>query len=291
MFFVYALISTIGYAFQSSLMVGYYRLLDTLSAITYRSLSLGFTMLPLALLGYIYGPNNLIPFIPTILLAGLLTTFAYWARALSYCVLPVGIAVGICEALKTIAVIICGVLFLSEFLTTTQLSILGFLLITIVILGILKERNDIPVNVLPIKGSIYCLVYGIFNALSIAMIANASRSIHPFLVAWSWQLSAGVFGLLIALIRGKLGRSSFQIVSKKDTFKITIYTSPSVIGTGFFALAISLGPIAIVSAIGTLTIVITTILAFYIYKEKLHLKQWILLILIMLSICLLKIIH
>ncbi len=85
--------------------------------------------------------------------------------------------------------------------------------------------------------------------------------------------------------RHKLKLNIF-ILSLNNLFyeKISLLSSPVLIGTGSFALAVSIGPIGIASAIGTSGLIISAILAHYVYHEKLKLSQWIGLLIVTLGI-------
>ena len=282
MFFVIALISAFAYALQGVLMATYYRSMDTLSAVSYRGLSLIFSMAPLLIFVPAHMFERIHQALPAILAASLCAALGNWAQANSYKSLPLGIATALGISFAVMVASAIGFFFFDELLTVWQTMLLILLLTGIVILGFSRSTGPLPKDHNVAKGIIFALLFGLFLGAGYALIGSASRQLHPFLAGYMWETIIGVMAAALAYSRKWFNRQSLTKISLPVFRKILVASAPTAIGTGFYALAMTLGPIALATALISTTIVFTTLLSRLIYRETLTVWQWSLL----LAICL-----
>lgn len=288
MFFLLCLFSAFSFALQSTLMVPYYRKLDPLSAISYRSLSLGITMLPLLYFVPTEDYPKLYSYAPLVALAGFCTAIGYWALAKAYRLLPFGIAVALHVGMGTLIVTTVGSLALAQVLSIRELCQITGLTLAVLLLGISRSAGKLPQEYNPMAGFLCALVSSILIAAALSCLTVVSRSVHPFLAAYSWELAAGLSAIGYAVIREVVRGEVVSRVSLKEAGDILQRTSPAVIGNGCYIFAISIGPIAMAAAIKSTNIVIGAVLAYYFFREMPTRWQWMLISLITFSLVALK---
>ncbi len=280
MFFIVALIATIAYATQGTLMASYYRSMDQLSAVAYRGLSLGVSMIPLLL----FVPSGEFAHVPSfagsIVVAAVCAALGNLYIARAFCDLPIGIATGMAMSCAAILTGVLGFVLLGEVLTSHQIFFSALILVTLTMLGMTRSGGTIPTNYNIRKGIVNCLLFGVFLGSAYSFVGMTSRSLHPFLVGYLWEFTIGIIAALMAVSRTFVGGPSLTIPKKRDLLKITLYSSPTAIGTGLYALSMTMGPIGIATAIISTMMLFNTVFAAFLYGEKLSVKQWALLVLV-----------
>ena len=274
MFFTIAILSTIGYSVQSTLMASYYRRMDRLSAVAYRGLSLGITMMPLLLFVPRGQFGRVISFLPHLGAASFVAALANWCMANAYSFLPVGIASALTMSFTAVVVVLLGFIFLAESLTGVQLCFIGLILAGVVVLGVIRSSGPLPREYSVRRGVINSIVFGLLIGVAFSLIGSVSRQLDPFLAGYSWELIIGVLAICAAVLRRAMGGAPLQRLSARETLKISLYCAPTAAGTGLFALATTMGAVGIVSAIMSSIMVFNTLFAFLLYREKLTLGQW-----------------
>jgi len=278
MFFLVALISTLGYSLQSSLMTSYYRRIDRLSAVAFRGLSLGITMLPLLLFVSRRDFARLGDYIGPLAAASLIAVAANWCMANAYSHLPLGIASALTMSFTALMTVVVGYFAFSEAMSLLQLFFIALILAGVLFLGASRSKGRVPAEYNVRLGILNSLAFGLLIGVAFALIGSVSRKLDPFLAGYCWELTIGLMAGLTAAFRGLLGRTFLHRLSLRDALMLTLYCAPTAVGTSFFALATTMGPIGIVSAIMSLILVCNTLLAIPLYKEKLSATQWLLLL-------------
>ena len=193
MYFLFALISTVGYSLQGTLLTSFYRKMDPLSAVAYRGLTLGVTMLPLLLLVSQKEFGEVDRIFPLLVCASFVTAIGnlFSARTLLY--LPVGLATALTMTFSSIVALLIGVLFLGEGLTPTQILLSVVLLGTIVVLGA-SRSSTVTLESFDLRRGIEAsLGFGLSLGTGFVLVAIASRKVSPFLAGYLWELLAGRF--------------------------------------------------------------------------------------------------
>lgn len=271
---VLAVLSVIGYALQNTLMTTFYRQHDRLSAVAYRGISLGVTMLPLIFFVPLREQPSVLPVLLVIFSAALAAALGNWTMAIALSALPIGIAIALGMSLATVVVVICGYFVFNEALSVIQLAMIAAILLGTFMLAVIKVVPAPRASYHIGRGVISCIVFGVVMGASFVMVGFAARQSHPFIVGYIWEFSIGVMAVALALLRGRVGGAGFEVLSQRNFLKLALFSSPTVLGTGAYAVALANGPVAIVSAIGATSMVFSTLFARFIFKEKLMMAQW-----------------
>ncbi|WP_152779987.1 EamA family transporter [Agarivorans sp. B2Z047] len=296
MFFFIALTATFAYALQGVLMAKVYRQSDLLSAVAYRGLSLLISMSPLLLLVPLSAYSGFIHHAGWLVLAAGLAALANWANAIAFVRLPVGIASALSMAFTALFVGLLGELLLDERLSPLQWLMAGLTLLAVLLLGASQTRTNTKSTesapqYKPLIGIVASACYGALMSCALILVAKMSRDSHPFLVGFSWEVMIGVVAMLMAFARGKLsGQAGMQKVTAAQFKQILIFASPTVIGTGCYALAMTLGPLAIAAAVLSTMMVFSMLLGWWLLAEKPTLKQWAMISLVCISVIGLKLV-
>jgi len=273
MFFIAILLSTFAYALQGIFMVRYIRSMDHLSAGMYRTLSLSISMLPLLFLAGWENISQVLPFIPTLILAAVLGAVGQWTSFFAYQSLPVGTVQALGASSRVIGLIILGVLYFGDQVTGEQYFWMAGIIIATSLLAMAK--NHMPhLDTKVISGIIWEVISGFLVALAFFFMGKVSKELDPFVSAYFWETFIGITSFLIAFTRQSFGGKKLEKISLKTFKRILLVCSPTMVGTGGFAYAVTIGPIGLASAIGTAGIPLTTLMAHYLYHEKLTRTQW-----------------
>ena len=275
LFFAVAIAATFGYALQSTLMTSFYRSMDRLSAVAYRGLSLGITMLPLLFFVPYSELNVLSPLFYSVAAASFCAALGNWCAANAYSHLPVGIASALSMSFATIVVVVFGYLLFDESLSTLQLILIFGILGAVFGLGVTKSTGSLPDEFSIPKGALNSLLFGIFLGTAYSIIAQASRDYHPFLVGYLWEFTIGIFALLFCCARKWLNASGIERIGVKRFARLSAYSAPTVVGTGAYAMATTLGPVGIATAIIGTLMVFNAVLARFLYGERLSKVRWV----------------
>jgi len=108
----------------------------------------------------------------------------------------------------------------------------GGLTLLVLLLGISKSAGRLPQEYDPWAGFLCVLVSSTLIAAAFSCVAVVSRSVHPFLAAYSWEVAAGVSGLGYAIVREVVLGKAVARISSKEAGDILLRTSPAVIGNG-----------------------------------------------------------
>lgn len=278
-------IAAFCYALQNVLVSPYYRNLDQYSAVAFRGLSLGITMLPLLLFvprESFLGLNDAMPFIVA---ACFCACIGNWTIARSFCHLPVSVATAISMAVSTIVAAVLSVTFGSDLLSLPAIVWIGILIATTFTLAICKSGGTLPERFDPVKGALFSAAFGVFLGIAYFLVGSAARLAHPFLVGYFWEFGIGIIALIVAQTPGLYGRPKFTPVDRRTFIKILLAASPTVIGTGCYAVATNIGSIPIVAALQTLIIFASAIFAWLLFNERPSLRQWLVFAAIVVAVC------
>lgn len=278
-------------ALQIALMAEYYRKLDTLSAVAYRGLSLVFTMWPL-LLFVPFGEINITStFFIYIASATCFAVIANWTNAISmrYLSVPVSTALGM--GFWSVIIAVLAYFFEDETLKLLQIFFISLTLITASILGITQNSENHLMYNNRKKGVLLTLLFGFAIASAGLFVGKASREFHPFITGYTWEVCIGVTSACIAAGRSLFTSQKLVKISLRDFSRIMLFSAPTTLGTGLFAYSVTQGKLAVMSAIFiTATMIFSSVLAYFRYKEKLNTKQLLLLGLLISFIVALKLV-
>jgi drug/metabolite transporter (DMT)-like permease len=262
--------------------------MDRLSAVALRGLSLGLSMSPLLLFvpgaDFLRAPSYITP----ILGASVCAAIGNLCAARAYSFLPIGVASAMSMSFAAIFAALIGFVFVGETLTSGQLFFALLILLGVSFLAISRSTGPLPKEYSVTRGITSSMLFGIFLGSAYALVGIVSRDLHPFLVGYLWELIIGIVAAIFASSRKFFGEPGLSRVSARDFRRILLFSAPTLLGTGFYALAMTLGPIAIATAIISTMMVINTLLAATFYGESLSARQWVLLVLVCLMVAGLK---
>lgn len=164
------------------------------------------------------------------------------------------------------------------------LQVIGILLVILIVFCFVYKKGKFQYSPLVLKLFSAMLVFGVFNKLLQKFVAD-SFDIHAYLIYQ--YMFAVIFSLIIFFFLEKGDwKKLFTIASAKNGFLIGIF---SFLGGYALLIALAKGPFALITSIHSLYIIITAILASFLFKEKLTLLKIILILLAILAIILIKI--
>lgn len=274
MFYALAIGSMLGYALQQTLLVHHARKIDGLSLAFYRGASFAVTLLPLTIGATMSDLQVIADHWMLLSLSGVTGGIFLSLTYASYKLLGVGFAGTINIAASTILTAIFGWVIFSEVLPVTGIALIGVILLGIVFFGF-HYRSPAHVDARFRAGIGLILAGSAFVVVSKFSFAVITRIGNPLLAGYFWELSIGIGCLLMLLIRHTLTGIPLQRISWRTFCTVAACSLPTIVGTGFFALALDLGPIAIIAAIGASGLIIVTLLSWFFYSEKLRGMEWI----------------
>ncbi len=289
MFWILALISMLGYTIQGTLMAHFIRKIDPLSIGFYRSITFFISLLPLLFLVDVSEIIAIKDFWFEISIAALLGAAAQWASFWTIRFFSVGIASAIKMGLFVIFSITLGVLFSDEFLTQAQVLAVILILVGATALGIRKEKMPHLKPVGFLEGLLFLVSTSILLSVSVFFVAKVSRELSPWVSGYFWETGIAVFAGIFLLFRKIFTGKSIERISLKTFGKIFLTAWPTLLGTGGFTLAVKYGPVGLVNAISVSGILLSVVLAHFLYGEKLKPVHWSLIGIIIIGVVALKI--
>ncbi|MCF7830844.1 EamA family transporter [Candidatus Gracilibacteria bacterium] len=288
MFFFLVIISMLAYSFQGTLLVRHAREIDGLSLSIYRNLSLGISMIPLLFLANKADFLAIPQFLPLILGAGLSGAISLSLGFTAVRFLPVGISTAFGNGATVIVILFLGFIFFQESLSILQAVFVGIILGSGIVVGF--QKNWMPhLDERTRLGIIIRITGSLFTGLTFFLMSKVARELNPYIAAYSWELLIGIFALVLALERSTFSKQKIKRISWSKFGKILLISSPTLLGSGGFAYAITIGPVGIASAVSVGGgMFVSMILADLWYNEKLNLKKWIIILIMAASIAGLK---
>lgn len=274
MFFVFALVSMAAYALHGVWMAPYYRRNDQLAVVTLRGLGMSIAMLPSLLIPGLAGLAGARGQLPWILAASATALLGNWAAANSLRYLPIGIATALNMSLSTLVSAGLSTLLLGESLSAGQVVWMGLIFAGVFGLGAVRSPPTASVTYSLPMGMLFAVIFGVALGAGYTAISRVSRAMDPLIAGYCWEFTITVMGAGVLLLRRlALGRIG-TVPSRRDLAWIVLFCIPGAVGTACYALAVAGGPVAIVSAVLSTMMVVSSILAWLIYGEKLSWGQW-----------------
>jgi drug/metabolite transporter (DMT)-like permease len=287
MWYFFAIGSMLGYAIQQTLLVHHARRIDGLSLAFYRNISFVVTLLPLLFGASAEDFRHVLVHWQMLLASGVAGAVYLALLYSSYKFFSVGVGTSISRALSTISIAAFGWLLLGEKLPPASLLLIGIILIGVVLLGL--QHTHVPqLDNRFALGVLYIALGTIPIAFLTYVLAVLSREGSPFVSGYFWETSIAVACAVLLLLRSVFFGKHVQRVSWRTFLIIAACSAPTLIGTGLVSLAQRDGPIGIVNAIGSGLLVISALLAWILYHERLSKGEWASMLLILAGIVGLK---
>jgi drug/metabolite transporter (DMT)-like permease len=293
MFFFLAIVAMVGYAVQSTFLTHFSRSLDGMSTALYRSMSLVVTMLPLLFFVEKYDWNKIWEVSGIIGFAGIVGALAVSFSFESANHLPVGIR----SAFKNVFVMLLMVPLSAYFLgdTLAPALFLGMGVILIGASGLALHKNDFEhLDSGHFKTGIFFIFLSSICAVGTVIAAGkVSRIIDPLLMGYLWELSVAVSIIILIFFRWLITGYKYKKIpvwGPDGLAKIALISSPTVVATSAFIVALNMGSAPVLSAINTAGTLVVTVLGWFLYKEKLAKRDLFFMGIIVLGIIALKLV-
>ena len=273
MFWTLAILSMIAYTVQGVLMTKYARSIDPMSAGFYRSATLIFTMLPLLYFTSWEKILTMGSYISTLLLAGLLGALSQWTRFVSIRILPVGIHSALSMGLTVIFSFLFAFLLFGETATGWQ-----WLFSAVIVAGAAYlSLNKIDMSHLDSQkwsqGITWVLLTAFFVSCAFILTIKVAREYDPYIAGYFWEAFIALAALGMLLVRKAKTGQNIEPIAISTFWKLALVCSPTIVGTGAFLLANTMGPVGVISAIESGGIVVGMIMSWMLYNEKLESKH------------------
>lgn len=272
---LFAIISVLGYALDGVFMSRYYRKFAGMLSVAMRGLCLGITMSPLLLMVEPDAIEQLPKHLPTLFLACCMACVANWCFSQALLYFPVGVTCGLSLAIQVVCLSILSEVFLGDRLTAVQIILILFLIINNLIIGSQNYSSGFALKNNKKMGAVFSVLMGVFISGAFFLMVSVSRSLSPFMAAYIWEFGIGIIASILFVCLRLIGRIKKVEISFRDCLGVLFSSAPTVMGTGGYAVASTQLPVTIVSAIGSSSIVVASILAGFVHKEILTRRQWI----------------
>ena len=253
MFYALSIGSMLGYTIQTLLLVHHARKIDGLSLAFYRNISFVITLLPLCTgssrTDFAFALDHWYYFAIAGLAGGIYLALSYT----SYRAIPVGIHTTITKASSTITITALGWWYFGERITLHAGFIIAIILFGSLLLG-MQRSSFAHLNNRHLYGFSLCVLSAIPLALTTLAFAAMTRQDIPLLSGYLWEISIACASAVLMVFRYLFLRIPLQKISWRMFLRIALCSSPTLLGTGFFSIALSMGPVAIVNAIGSSSI-------------------------------------
>jgi drug/metabolite transporter (DMT)-like permease len=269
-FLALCLLSRIAYTFNDVLVGGLAREHDGLEIAAFRGLTLGVTMAPLlfwvapgAWEKLVARPIELTFLIVVTAIANVLHLEA--ARCL-----PFGLRAALLVAGVAIGGIGLGTWFLEEHFSIVELGWCSLIVVSGVLAAMGDHSTDNLTANVP-KGAVLTLTTSALLSVAAFSFARLARATDPMLVGWVWEFGIGVVVMVPLLLRR---RARFEAGVLRRFFVTGLYSLPTVVGTGATALALTLGPLGIWSALAGAQALLSAALGAAWHREKIGARRW-----------------
>ena len=167
---------------------------------------------------------------------------------------------------------VLGWLVLGERLSATEV-VLGFVVVISAVLSALGAHAQHEFKPDIRRGAWWALGASILLACMGLMVARVSRATHPLLTAWVWEFGSGL--ILFGPLLWKYARRGAPADLRARVRAVAVAASPTVIGSGFGAIALTMGSLGVWAAIAGTQVLFTAGLGALWHRELIGPRRWI----------------
>jgi drug/metabolite transporter (DMT)-like permease len=269
-FLALCLLSRVAYTFNDVLVGELARKHDGIEISMLRGLSLGVTMAPLlfwvppgAWAELAQRPGQLAFLVAVTAVANVLHLEA--ARHL-----PFGLRAAVLVAGVAVCGLVLGAWILGERLRGGELGWCA-LIVTSGVLSALGDHSTEKLVANVPKGAALTVAAAVLLSVAVLCFARLARATNPLLVAWVWEFAIGVLLVVPWLVRR---RGPLAPDIGRRFFATGLCSLPTVAGTGLSAVALTLGPLGLWSAIAGTQALVSAALGAVWHREKLGVRRW-----------------
>jgi drug/metabolite transporter (DMT)-like permease len=269
-FLALCLLSRIAYTFNDVLVGELARKHDRLEIAAFRGLSLGVTMAPLLLWvtapawGALAGRSG------ELFLLICVTAVANVLQLEAARHLPFGLRAALLVTGVALGGLALGAWFFGERLSVAELGWCA-LVLTSAVLGSLGDHSTEGLTANVPKGALLTLASSALLCVAALLFTRLSRATHPMLVAWAWELGAGLVLLPPLLFRWRRGFEPFAL---RRFLRTGLCSLPTVVGTSATAVALTLGSLGVWSAVAGTQALMSAVLGAVWHREKIGMRRW-----------------
>lgn len=283
MFYLFAIFSSVAYALQNTLLVRYARRVDSLSLAFYRNISFAVTLLPLLLAGKSGDFAFALSHWHVFALAGAIGAVSVACQFASYGEIAVGVSIALGAAISAIWTTVLGVLFFGEIPGIAAILSIVCVCFGCMLLGFFRQDLHHLGNRFT-RGVLLATFGAVASATTKFIFSSLSRDADPFVMGYFWETSIAAGAVLLLSLRRPVYGRGVGKINMRTMGLIALCALPTLPGTAFFGLASRAGPVALLGAVGTLSLVLSSLLSHWLYGEKLSRGQWLSLTVVMLGI-------
>lgn len=286
----FILLSAFSFALETVLLTHFFRKHNSFLTIGLRGMGImaaGLLVLPFVDFQKLL---NLQDYIFPLVFAAFFAVIGNWGYVRSTRHFPVGIANALVTAVQVAVMIALGWIFAGERLSLIQFLAIGGIVASNSFIYSQKYFSEFVFHPGKIKGLFLVMVNGLFMSFAFFILAFSAREYDPLISGYIWECLIGIMALMIAIPSAFRSNRKGNVLSleRGDVISILIRSFPALLGTLFYAKAVTLLPLAITQAIFTSLVLFTAVLGRILYKEKLTNTQWLALVFVILMIAALK---
>lgn len=267
-FFLLSGLMVLAYGLQGSLQARYIRKYDALSVGVCRNISLALTMSPLLFLADVSKITLITQHLGTLVLASFVGGLGLWCSFSSAHYLPIGFGTALRQVAHTLSAVTLGALWFSELLSPIQILLLTLIMFSGISLILVRVDHAHLDARLVMRGVGLAILAGIIVAHSFFFLSALSRATDPFVAAYFWEMGVGVVLTIFYLVRRHFKPGKNELITFKDALHIVAISLLTIVGTASYASAAAEGPYALVSGLMSMTTLISVIMGWYLYKER-----------------------
>lgn len=288
-FFIFIAISAISFGIHSALIVSFARRFDAFIVAVYRNLSLVITMMPI--LFFVSWEDIVLirEHIPTLLLSSGIGSLAFTISMTGSRYLPIGVANSLRQTTTVPVAILIGILFLQEYLTFVQVLLLVGIGSCAIALTLLRSDHAHLDPKMAWRGVLLSVCAGFGGALSWYFFSILARDLHPFVASYFVEASIGFFTLFyFVILRGSGTHTSNIWLPLREIRNIVLVAMLTISATTSYAIGINHGSYPLASGLMMGTILVSTLMAWVFFKERLNKTQVALIIIAVILMFLIK---
>jgi drug/metabolite transporter (DMT)-like permease len=269
-FLALCLLSRVAYTFNDVLVGELARKHDGMEIAMFRGVALGVAMAPLlfwvapgAWAGLAARPRELAFLITVTAVGNVLHLEA--ARHL-----PFGLRAALLVAGVAIFGLGLGTWFLGERFSVVELGWCA-LIVTSGALAAMGDHSTARLSANVPRGALFTLSTAALLSVAALSFTRLARATDPMLVGWTWEFGIGLF-LVGPVLWRRRGR--WEPGPARRFLRTGLYSLPTVVGTGATAVALTLGPLGVWSALAGAQALLSAALGAAWHGEKLGRRRW-----------------
>jgi drug/metabolite transporter (DMT)-like permease len=271
-FFLFVGIAILSYGLQAPLLAYFTRQYDSLIVVVYRNIFLAIIMLPVFFFVTREDIVAVALHLPLLITAAFFGTVALVSNLTAFRYMPVALANILRQVSDVTLAITIGTIFLHEYLTATQLFLLGVIVACGALLALTRAlQTDVDLRCKK-RGLLLAVFAGFMHALSFFFFTNLVRESEPLVAAYFWEAGIGIFAALY-LLGSLLYKPEPVKLTLRKALPIGFASVVTISGTLAYGYAVEYGPYALATGLITSSVVVVLLTSRLFLKEKLAFKQ------------------